>query len=135
MADYTKPLPKPDLDSRPFWDSCKAHAMALQRCGGCGQFRYPPRQTCPHCLSEEAEWTPVSGQGQVYLSLVMYRAHTPDWEGDVPYNLSMIELDEGVRVWSNVVGCDPETVQIGDRVAVSYDDVTPEFSLPRFRKV
>ncbi len=134
MADYAKPLPKPDHDTRPFWESCKAHAMALQRCAGCGRSRFPPRLTCPHCLAEEAAWTPVSGKGQVYLSLVMFRPYGPAWEGDVPYNLSMIELDEDVRLWSNVVGCDPEAVQIGDRVAISYDDVTPEFTLPRFRR-
>jgi uncharacterized OB-fold protein len=135
MADYAKPLPRPDADSRPFWESCKAHAMALQQCAACGRFRYPPRLTCPHCLSEDARWTPVSGRGQVFLSLVMHRPYGPAWEGDVPYNVAMIELDEGVRLWSNVVGCDPDAVQIGDRVQVSYDDVTPEFTLPRFRRV
>src|SRR5262245_25714274 len=116
MADYAKPLPTPDQDSRPFWASCRDHAMALQRCGACGRFRYPPRLTCPHCLSEAAEWTLVSGHGQVYLSLVMYHPYGPAWQGDVPYNISMIELDEGVRLWSNVIGCDPTAVQIGDRV-------------------
>ncbi len=65
----------------------------------------------------------------------MYRAYGPAREGDVPYNVAMVELDEGVRVWSNVVGSDPEAVQIGDRVEIRYDDVTPEFSLPRFRRV
>ena len=134
MADYTKPLPRPDVDSKPFWDSCKAQAMALQQCASCGRFRYPPRLVCPHCLSEEARWTPVSGRGQVYLSLVMYRSYGPAWEGDVPYNLAMVELDEGVRLWSNVVGCPPEEVQIGDRVEVVYDAVTPEVTLPRFRR-
>ena len=59
---------------------------------------------------------------------------TPASEGDVPYNLSMVELDEGVRLWSNVVGSDPETIQIGDRVQLQYDDVTPEYTLPRFRR-
>jgi uncharacterized OB-fold protein len=134
MAEYTKHLPKVTLDSQPFWASCQAHAMALQQCAACGRVRYPPRATCPHCLSEEVRWTPVSGRGTVYLSLVMYQAYGAAWAGDVPYNLAMIELDEGVRLWSNVVGCDPEAVQIGDRVEVTYDDVTPEITLPRFRR-
>ncbi len=135
MTEYRKPLPRPDQDSRPFWKSCQAHQMALQQCGGCGRFRFPPRLVCPHCLSEEASWTPVGGGGRVYVSLVMYRPPNSAWEGDVPYNLSMVELEEGVRLWSNVVGCDPETVQIGDRVQLQYDDVTPEYTLPRFRRV
>ena len=135
MTEYRKPLPRPDQDSRPYWESCQAHQMALQQCADCGQFRFPPRLVCPHCLSEAATWTPVGGGGRVYVSLVMYRPPTPAWEGDVPYNLSMVELDEGVRLWSNVVGCDPETIQIGDRVQLQYDDVTPEYTLPRFRRV
>jgi uncharacterized OB-fold protein len=135
MAEYSKPLPKPDQDSQPFWESCRAHAMALQQCASCARFRFPPRLVCPHCLSEEARWTPVRGRGRVYVSLVMCRSYGPAWEGDVPYNLSMIELDEGVRMWSNVVDCDPDRVQIGDRVELTYDDVTPEVTLPRFRLV
>jgi len=108
---YTKPLPSANLDGRPFWESCKAHTMALQCCLGCGQFRFPPRPLCPHCHSTQAEWRPVSGRGRVYVSLVMYRSPNPAWEGDVPYNISQIELEESVRMWSNVVGCDPAAVQ------------------------
>jgi len=133
MADYAKPLPVLDQDSRPFWESCRAHALALQQCAACGRFRYPPRLVCPHCLSEEARWTPVGGHGRVYVSLVVHRSAGAAWEADVPYNLSLVELDEGVRMWSNVVGCDPDAVQIGDRVELTYEDVTSEITLPRFR--
>ena len=77
----------------------------------------------------------MGGRGRVYVSLVVFRSYGPAWEGDVPYNLSMVELDAGVRMWSNVVGCDPEQVKIGDRVELTYDDVTPEVTLPRFRLV
>ncbi len=134
-ARYTKPLPRPDQDSRPFWESCRAHAMALQCCTSCGRFRFPPRAVCPYCLSEDFQWSPVSGRGRVYVSLVVYRPPGLAWENDVPYNVAMIELDEGVRMWSNVIGCDPEDVQIGDRVELVYDDVTSEIALPRFRRV
>jgi uncharacterized protein len=71
----------------------------------------------------------------VYVSLVMTRPPRPAWEGDVPYNIAMVELAEGVRLWSNVVGCDPDAVQIGDAVELIYDDVTPEVTLPRFRRL
>ena len=135
MAEYAKPLPRPDHDSAPFWESCRAHAMALQRCAGCGHSRFPPRLVCPHCLSEEAAWTPVSGRGRVYVSLVMMRPPGLAWEDAVPFSLAMVELDEGVRLWSNVVGCDPDTVRIGEAVELLYDDVTPEVTLPRFRRL
>jgi uncharacterized OB-fold protein len=57
------------------------------------------------------------------------------WEKDVPYNVSIIELEEGVRMWSNVVGCAPEDVKIGDSVTIVYEDATEEMALPKFRRV
>lgn len=133
MEHYQKPLPSPDADTQPFWDSCKRHAMALQLCGSCGRFRYPPRPGCPYCLSEDAEWTQVSGQGSVYVSLHVHHPPNEAWKESTPYNVSMIELAEGVRMWSNVVGCEPSEVAIGDAVELVYDDVTPEVTLAKFR--
>lgn len=135
MEEYRKPLPLPDADSKLFWESCRKHAMALQQCASCKRFRYPPRPLCPHCHSEQAEWKPISGMGRVYVSLIMCRSYGPAWEHEVPYNVSMIELDEGVRMWSNVVGCLPENVKIGDPVAIQYNDATEAVSLPKFRRL
>jgi uncharacterized OB-fold protein len=134
MAEYRKPLPLPDSDSQPFWESCRMHAMALQQCVDCKQFRYPPRALCPACHSREAQWKAVSGDGRVYASLVMCRSPGSAWEEDVPYNVALIELDEHVRMWSNVIGCPAEQVEIGDRVAIVYEDVTETISLPKFRR-
>ena len=134
MGDYLKPLPVLDVDGRLFWESCKKHEMALQQCLSCKQFRYPPRSLCPRCHSPEVQWTPISGRGQVYVALVMCRSHGPAWEHDVPYNISLIDLEEGVRMWSNVIGCSAEEVKIGDCVEISYDDVTDDITLPKFRK-
>jgi hypothetical protein len=74
----------------------------------------------------------VSGQGRVYVSLVVYRSPSPAWDPEVPYNVSQIELEEGVRMWANVVGCDPGSVKIGDDVVLGYADVTDDITLPRF---
>lgn len=135
MDEALKPLPSPDIDSKPFWDSCKEHAMALQRCASCKRFRYPPRSLCPHCHSVEAAWRAISGRGRVYVSLVMCRSYGPAWDRDVPYNISMIELEEGVRIWSNVIDCSPDEVKIGDLVTITYDDVTEAATLPKFHRV
>ena len=134
MVDYLKPLPVLDIEGRFFWESCKKHEMALQQCLSCKQSRYPPRSLCPRCHSPEAQWTPISGRGQVYVALVMCRSYGRVWEHDVPYNISLIDLEEGVRMWSNVIGCLAEEVKIGDRVKISYDDVTDDITLPKFRK-
>jgi uncharacterized OB-fold protein len=64
----------------------------------------------------------------------MCRSYGPVWEREVPYNISMIELKEGVRIWSNVVGSPPEEVKIDDPVVITYDDVTEEATLPKFRR-
>lgn len=116
------------LGAREFWDSCRAGAMALQRCSACRRFRYPPRSVCPFCLSVDARWMPVRGTGTVYVALVVYpRSRDPQ---HATSSLVIVELDEGVRMWSNVVGCDPEAVAIGDRVRLIYDDAgVPRFTL------
>ena len=134
MGEYLKPLPSKNLDAKPLWDSCKNHSMALQRCVSCGQFRYPPRSLCPNCHATEAEWRPVIGRGRVYVSLVMCHSYGQAWEKDVPYNVSIIELEEGVHIWSNVVSCSPDDVKIGDAVSIVYEDVTEEITLPKFRR-
>ncbi len=135
MNEYLKPLPLVNADSKPFWESTKNHSMALQKCVSCGRFRYPPRSVCPNCHSDSADWRPLSGRGRVYVSLVMCRSYGRAWEGEIPYNVSMIELEEGVRIWSNVIGCPPEEVSIGDHVALIYEDVTEAITLPKFRRV
>lgn len=135
MGEYLKPVPSKNLDAKPLWDSCKNHSMALQRCVSCGQFRYPPRSLCPNCHETEAEWRPISGRGRVYVSLVMCHSYGSVWEGDVPYNVSIIELEEKLHMWSNVVGCSPDDVKIGDKVSIVYEDVTEEITLPKFRRV
>ena len=76
----------------------------------------------------------MAGTARVYASLVVVQASSAAWL-PAPFNLSIVELDEGVRLWSNVIGCDPDAVRIGDRVAVSYDDVTPDATLPRFTRL
>ena len=121
-------VPAGDADARPCWESCARHAMALQRCEDCGRFRYPPRPVCPHCLGERATWTPVAGTGTVYVQLGVY-PRGKEAAGE-PFSLTMIELDEGVRMWSNVLAA-PDAVRIGDRVRITYAD-TDGGALPRF---
>lgn len=106
--------------------------MELQRCAGCGAFRYPPGPVCPACLDERWEWTPVAGEGIVYVALTCVRPPHPAWADDVPYNVSLIDLPEGVRMWGNVVGGAPDEIRIGDTVTLRYEDVAPEVSLPRW---
>jgi uncharacterized OB-fold protein len=131
MDTYVKPLPKPTETSRPFWDAAKQHRLQLQHCGGCQSFIYYPRDRCPHCLSDQLEWRPVSGKGKVYSYTTVRRASVRSF-ADKPYVLAIVELDEGVRMTTNIEA-PPESIKIGMPVTVFFDDVTPERTLVKFR--
>jgi uncharacterized OB-fold protein len=135
VPEYNKPLPIPDPVTRPFWDSLKAHAIRLQRCDACNRFIYYPRPLCPGCLSDDLAWTPVSGHGTVHAFTIPYRHPNAAFGSGVPYVVALIELDEGIRMMSNLIDVDPtpEAVKVGLPVEIVYDDVTEEITLPKFR--
>jgi uncharacterized OB-fold protein len=130
---YTKPLPRVDEESKGFWEACQRHELYLQRCGGCGALRYYPRALCPRCLSDATEWVLSSGRGTVYTYTVTHQNQAPGFRETLPYVLAYVELDEGVRMLTNIVGCDPNIVKIGMPVEVAFEDVTPEATLPKFK--
>jgi uncharacterized OB-fold protein len=134
MSAYAKPLPRVTADNRPFWEAARRHQLALQRCAECGRFRYPPAPVCPECLSERAEWTPVSGRGTVSTFVVFHQRYFPSFADEIPYNVVQVRLDEGPRLTANLVDVPNNRIRIGLRVEVVWDDVTPEVSLPRFRR-
>jgi uncharacterized OB-fold protein len=135
MADYNKPLPVPDPVTQPFWDSLKAKAIQLQRCGGCKQVIFYPRPLCPSCLSDDLTWGPVSGRGVVHAFAIPHRHPNRVFTADGPYVVALIELEEGAKILSNLVDVDPtpEAVKVGMPVEIVYDDVTDEVTLPKFR--
>ena len=131
---YDKPLPTLDESNKPFWNAAREGKLALQHCTACGKPRYPINHVCPHCLSDKFEWKAVSGRGTVYSSIVFHQVYHQAFAGDVPYNVSLIQLEEGPRMFSNVVGIPPSQVKVGDKVRVVFDPVTPEISIPRFKR-
>lgn len=135
MTDYSKPLPKADPLTKPFWDSLNRRAMEVQRCEDCSSFVFYPRNLCPGCGSRDLRWTPVSGRGTVYSLTIVHRAPAAAFKGDTPYVVALVELEEGCRMMSNVVEvqADPEHVRIGMPVEVVYDRVTADTTLPKFR--
>ncbi|HVZ43585.1 MAG TPA: Zn-ribbon domain-containing OB-fold protein [Ramlibacter sp.] len=132
MADYDKPLPALTDENRPFWEACRAGVLKLQKCE-CGHLRYPIARFCPRCLSSVFEWTPVSGRGTVFSYVVFHNAYHPGFKAALPYNAALIQLEEGPRMYSNVVGVPNDAVKIGDAVEVTFDPVTPEITIPRFK--
>ncbi|MBI3785032.1 MAG: Zn-ribbon domain-containing OB-fold protein [Deltaproteobacteria bacterium] len=130
---YAKPLPRIDEESKGFWEAGQRHQLYVQRCRACSAFRYYPRALCPSCLSDDTEWVLSSGRGTVYTYTVTYQNQAPGFRDELPYVLAYVELEEGVRLLTNIVGCRPEEVRIGLPVEVTFEDVTPEVTLPKFK--
>lgn len=127
MARY---LPEPTKISKPFWDSCKAQAMKIQRCADCGTYAYYPVLICPECASRQLDWTPVSGRGSVYTCTVAAQSIFEGIEG--PIVVALIELDEGAMMTSNIRTSDPYGVHIGMKVTLTYEPVSDDITLPVF---
>lgn len=136
-SEYRKPVPVPTHESMPYWEGTRARELRVQHCGDCGLYQfYPPRAMCRRCMSENLSWVKTSGRATVYSTSVVYRAPSAEFALEAPYNVSLIELEEGgIRLISNVIGIDPEAVTIGMPVEVVFDDITSEVTLPRFRPV
>jgi uncharacterized protein len=130
---YTKPLPEPTTVSKPFWGAAREHRLLIQRSQKTGQAVFYPRSVSPFGPNDELEWFEASGRGTVYAFTVARRPTAPQWANDTPYVVAIVELDEGARMTTNIVDCDPDEVHIGMRVVVAYDDVTPEVTLVKFR--
>ena len=132
MSGYSKPLPEMGEETRAFWEGTRSGQLVLQRCVRCAHIRYPISAYCPECLEQGHDWVPLSGRGEVYSSIVFHQVYDKAFADDVPYNVSLIQLDEGPRMFSNVVGVPPGEVRVGDRVRAVFDPVTEEVTIPRF---
>ena len=131
--EYQKPLPKVNADTKPFWDACRNHELRFQKCTECGHVRWPPSILCPLCYSSKTEWIRASGKGTVFSFVVYHKAFHPAFEADLPYVVAIVELREGPHFLTNIVGCDPSEISCEMPVDVVWEDITEEFSLPKFR--
>jgi uncharacterized protein len=127
-----KPLPRPYQDTQAYWDAAKDKRLVLQQCRDCRKPQFYPRGVCSHCLGSALDWVESSGRGKVHTFTVCHRAPHPGFAAELPFVIAVIELDEGVRMMSNIVGCDPKTVRIDMAVKVVFAEESPEITLPKF---
>lgn len=125
--------PIPNVETKPFWDGCAREQFLLQRCAACKAYRHPPGPICSRCLSDRFEWLPASGTGTVYSFTVVREQGAPGWNELVPYVLTVVELDEGPHVLTNLVNIEPEQVKIGMPVEVTFAALADGMKLPVFR--
>ena len=132
-TEYRKPLPLRIEENAPYLDGLKRRKLLLQRCRDCVSFRYPPSMHCPNCLSDASEWVPAVGRGSVYSFIILHQPYHPGFRDDLPYNVAVVELDEGPRVVTNIVGCANEDISIGMAVTAQFFDATEEATILKFR--
>jgi uncharacterized OB-fold protein len=128
-----RPLPRPNEDTAPYWEAAHRGELRMQQCLDCGLVRFPPAVLCARCLSERAEWVRLSGRGTVYSWIVVHQSQHPAFNADTPYNVTIVELDEGPRLHTNLVECSNDRIHIGMPVEVVFDKVNDEVTLPKFR--
>ncbi|MFO8011639.1 MAG: Zn-ribbon domain-containing OB-fold protein [Dehalococcoidia bacterium] len=133
-----KKIPRPALwqvlyrSSTPFWEGVQKGELLLQRCKVCGNWLNPPRPMCPLCQSTEQEWVRSSGKGTLYSWVTLPESPHPAFK--TPYSVVLVELEEGVRIVSNMTDVEAEDMVIGMPVEVVFDEVTDDLTLPKFKK-
>jgi uncharacterized OB-fold protein len=128
---HRRPRPGITHDNRFFWDGVNEHKLLIQRCAGCAKLRHPPAPMCPHCQSLEWDAVEASGRGTIYSYVFHHHPTIPPFEAGHP--IAVIELEEGTRIVTDLVGVEAEQVAIGLPVQVEFNAVDDELVLPQFR--
>lgn len=129
----SRPVEPPVTEtSEPFWDATREERLVLQWCTTCEEPVWFPRDVCPRCLEASLEWRPASGQATVHAFVVEHREPYLEALGNTPYVVALVELAEGVRMMTNVVGCSPKDVTIGLPVGVTWEPLSDGRNLPLF---
>jgi uncharacterized OB-fold protein len=131
VNDAIGPLPILTEDALPYWEGCREQRLMIQRCTQCGVAQFYPRNVCAACGDPRVEFIESSGRGVVHTFTVCHRALTERFAGG-PYAIALVDLDEGPRLMSNIVGTDVEDVHIGQRVHVVFQRLTDDITIPQF---
>jgi hypothetical protein len=135
-TSYKRPLPRRDDGfAAEFYDFCKKHELRFQRCTDCGAWRHVPRDMCAQCGSFDWEWAKSSGKGQVFSWTTAMQPMLPQFADLIPYSPVVIEMNEGVRLVSWLTDVPADELRLGLPVEVVFDHVTPDVTLPKFRRV
>lgn len=130
---YHKPLPVTDEHSAPFWQAARERQLKLPKCTGCGTLRTHFERWCAECGNDGYEWALLSGRGTVWSHCNFHKPYFSGFKDETPYNVAIIELEEGPQLFTNLVGVEYSKVHIGMPVTAHFDDVTPEVTLIKFK--
>ncbi len=118
-----------DGDSRPFWEGIARGELRIQHCASCGHHVFYPRALCPYCHSDQLAWVVASGKGSIYSYTVAHQAPA----GEIPFVIALVELEEGVRMMTRILGASRERIEIGAPVRLSIESLADGPALPYFR--
>ena len=141
MAEFQHPKPAANWETRAYWEGCGRHELVLQRCRQCQTVQHRPRAVCAGCLGNDIEHFVASGRGSVYTYTITHQNGVPPFRDALPYVLAYVDLEEGPRLMTNIVDCEPGQVAIGMPVVVDFQDVEggerrdtdAALAVPRFR--
>ncbi|MFI1969587.1 nucleic acid-binding protein [Streptomyces cinnamoneus] len=133
-------VPEVDDFTRPYWDAAAAERLLIRRCRavGCGAAHHYPREVCPRCWGEEVVWEQASGRAVLYTWSVVHRNDLSPFASRLPYTPAVVELEEGPRMMSEVVGCSEGALRVGMPLVVAFrrDPAVPSHPVvPVFRPV
>ena len=130
---HGREVPTVEDESRPYWEAAREGRLLIKRCNACGRAHHYPRPFCPSCWSEDVEWQEATGRGTVYTYSIVFRNDLAPFSEWGPYVPAVVELEEGPRLMTNIVDCDPESLAVGLPVRVAFRELTEEWSAPVFR--
>lgn len=129
-----RPLPEITELTAPFWAALKERRLAVQRCDGCGAYRFPPEHGCAACASLEATWTPVSGRATLWSWTIGHPPLLPYFAERAPWPVVVVQLEEGPRMVSNAMNVPVEQYEAGLPLVADYEDIDDEITLVVFRR-
>ena len=132
MRGYKKPLPQTEGANRPFWDGARGGRLVLQRCLDCGTWRFPAARICPACRGERADWQAASGRATLESFCRFHKPYFDGFADELPYNVIQVRLEEGVQLFSNLVGIADDRIVIGMKLRVQFEPVTDAVTLVKF---
>jgi uncharacterized protein len=134
LSAQSLPAPSPAVnpETAEFWAATAEGRLLLRRCQDCGTVIWYPRTICPQCASLATEWFESSGRGRIYSYTVNHRGEGA-YRDASPFVLAYVELDEGPRMMTNIVGAEAAELTVGLPVQVVFHDTGDGAALPRFQ--
>jgi len=126
-----RPAPVPDHDSAPYWQALHDGRLLVQRCRDCAAAQLYPRDRCLACRGP-VDWVEASGRGTVYSFTVIRQNYARPFRDWIPYVVALVDLAEGPRLMTNVVGCEPDDVHIGMAVRATFAAVSEQAGIALF---